>query len=80
MFAAESPVELFEYVVRVDSLRYSTGKPLQEVRGGLTEPALGHEPFVHEGRCMTLLDRHAQIGGRPSFHDGRVSVIDQRPA
>lgn len=80
MCAAESLVELLEYVVRADSLRYSTGKPRQEVRGGLTEPALGHEPFVHAGRYMALLDWHAQIGGRPSVHDGRVPVIDQRPA
>ena len=44
------------------------------------EPALGHEPLVHAGRGMALLDRHAQVGGQPSVHDGRVPVVNQRPA
>ena len=44
------------------------------------EPAFRHEPLVHAGRGMTLLDRHAQVGGRPSVHDGRVPVVDQRSA
>lgn len=35
-------------------------------------PAFRHEPLVHAGRGMALLDGHAQIGGRPALHDGRV--------
>ena len=35
-------------------------------------PTFRHEPLVHAGRGMALLDGHAQIGGRPALHDGRV--------
>ena len=51
---------------------------LERVRA--REPAFRHEPLVHAGRGMALLDRHAQVGSRPSVHDGRVPVVDQRPA
>lgn len=41
-------------------------------------PAFRHEPLVHAGRDMALLDRHAHIGVQPAIHDGRVPVIDHR--
>lgn len=57
-----------------------TPDPALHRRVRAREPAFRHEPLVHAGRGMALLDRHAQVGGRPSVHDGRVPVVDQRPA
>ena len=55
-----------------------TPDPALHRRVRAREPAFPHKPLVHAGRGMALLDRHAQAGGRPSVHDGRVPVINQR--
>lgn len=57
-----------------------TPDPALHRRVRAREPAFPHKPLVHAGRGTAPLDRHAQAGGRPSVHDGRVPVINQRSA
>ena len=57
-----------------------TPDPALHRRVRAREPAFPHKPLVPAGRGTAPLDRHAQAGGRPSVHDGRVPVINQRSA
>ncbi|BAQ29759.1 conserved hypothetical protein [Bifidobacterium catenulatum subsp. kashiwanohense JCM 15439 = DSM 21854] len=78
--ASRRPLQLGEAVRLRSMLPPPTLDPTPHRRVRSREPALGHEPLVHAGRGVALLDRHAQIGCRTAIHDGRVPVIDQRPA
>ena len=78
--ASRHPLQFGETVRLRSMLLPPTLDPTPHRRVRSREPALGHEPLVHAGRGMALLDRHAQIVGRPAIHDGRVPVIDQRSA
>ena len=78
--ASRRPLQFGEAVRLRSMLLPPTLDPTLHQRVRAREPALGHEPLVHAGRGVALLDRHAQIVGRPAVHDGRVPVVDQRPA
>lgn len=78
--AARRPLQLGETVRPGSMFLPPALDPALHRRIRAREPAFRHEPLVHAGRGMALLDGHAQIGGRPAIHDGRVPVIDQRPA
>ena len=78
--ASRRPLQFGEAVRPGSMLLPPALDPALQRRVRSREPALGHEPLVHAGRGMALLDRHAQVIGRPSVHDGRVPVVDQRPA
>ena len=78
--ASRRPLQLGETVRPGSMFLPPTLDPALHRRVRAREPALGHESLVHAGRGMALLDGHAQIGGQPAIHDGRVPVIDQRPA
>ena len=75
-----TPIQFGEAVRLCAMLLPPTPGPAPRRRIRAREPAFRHEPLVRAGRGMALLDGHAQIGGRPAIHDGRVPVIDQRPA
>lgn len=78
--ASRRPFQFGEAVRLRSMLLPPTLDPALRRRVRAREPAFRHEPLVHAGRGMALLDRHAQIVGRPAIHDGRVPVVDQRPA
>lgn len=78
--ASRRPLQLGEAVRLRAMLLPPTFDPALHRRVRARESAFRHEPLVHAGRGMALLDRHAQIGGQPSVDDGGVPVVDQRPA
>lgn len=80
LHAARRPLQLGEAVRLHATLPPPALDPTPHRRIRAREPALRHEPLVHARRGMTLLDGQAQIRGRPPVHDGRIPVIDQRPA